>query len=148
MLAVMILGSLLRNRVWFEVPNVLGSTFYGSRAFRSGPGIATLAGTALHFVITGSIGAIFGFLTKSIRQRMRLILFGIFFAMAWYFLGRAVFWARVNPWVPAYSRSAVAVTAHVLFGVCLGFIGIHSHRPANVPLTPLTVETEGAIGEL
>ena len=149
MLALMILASLLRNRVWFEVPNVLGSTFYGSQAFRSGPGVATLAGTALHFVITGSIGAIFGLLSTPICRRKRLILFGIFLAMAWYYLGRAVFWARVNPWVPAYSPAAVAAIAHALYGVCLGFIGLPPEQQAKASLTPLTVETsEGAIGEL
>jgi len=149
MLALMILASLLRNRVWFEVPNVLGSTFYGSRAFHSGLGMATLAGTALHFVIAGSIGAIFGLLSTPIRQRKRLILFGIFLAMAWYYLGRAVFWTRVNPWVPAYSPAAVAAIAHAVYGLCLGFSSVPPEQQAKASLTPLTVETsERAIGEV
>jgi len=128
MLALLILTSLLRNRVWWEIPNILGSTFYGSRAFRSGLGMATTAGAALHFVITGSIGALFGLLCGGIRERKRLILFGIFIGMLWYYFSRAVFWTRVNPWVPVYSPEPVAVLANALFGLCLGFI---SHRPTQ-----------------
>src|SRR5437016_14311112 len=59
MLALQAAASLLRRHVWWETPNLLGSTFYGTRAFRSGPGVVTVAGGALHLEITGLYDAIF-----------------------------------------------------------------------------------------
>ena len=123
MLALFILGSLLRGRVWWEIPNVLGSTFYGSRAFRSGVSMATLSGTALHFVITGCVGALFGLACGGIRERKRLVLLGLVAGMIWYYLGVAVFWSRINPWVPVFSSKPIAILSHALFGACLGRMG-------------------------
>lgn len=125
MLAVLLVSSLLRRHVWWETPNLLGSTFYGSRAFRSGPGRATVAGTALHLVITGSVGAIFGFICglNGARPRRRLVLLGILTGVVWYYLADAVFWKRVNPLVPLYSPQTAALLSHALFGACLGFMG-------------------------
>jgi hypothetical protein len=134
MLALLILGSLLRGRVWWEVPNVLGSTFYGSRAFRSGVSMATLSGIALHFVITGCIGGIFGLACGGIRERKRLVLVGILAGVVWYYLGLAVFWSRINPWVPVFSSQPIAIIAHALFGACLGRMGYKLEQPE--PIAP------------
>ncbi len=123
MLAMLVSGSFLRGHAWWEVPNLLGSTFYGSRAFRSGPSMATVGGTALHFVITGTIGGMFGLACGSIRERRRLILLGMLAGVVWYYLGDAVFWRRVNPRVPAYSWQPVTLLAHAIFGACLGYMG-------------------------
>ena len=123
MLALFILGSMLRGRVWWEILNVLGSTFYGSRAFRAGISMATLSGAALHFVITGCIGALFGLACGGIRQRSRLVLLGVAAGMVWYYLGMAVFWSRINPWVPVFSPQPITILSHALFGACLGRIG-------------------------
>ena len=134
MLALLILGSLLRGRVWWEIPNVLGSTFYGSRAFRSGVSMATLSGAALHFVITGCIGGIFGLACGGIRERKRLVLLGIFAGVVWYYLGLAVFWSRINPWVPVFSSQPITIISHALFGACLGRMG-HKLEPLE-PVPP------------
>src|SRR5262249_2501145 len=120
---LLVSASLLRGHVWWEVPNLLGSTFYGSRAFRSGAGMATVSGTAFHFVITGTVGALFGLACGGVRQRRRLVLLGILAGVVWYYLAQAVFWGRVNPMVPAYSPQPVTVLAHALFGACLGWMG-------------------------
>src|SRR5271170_7461575 len=77
MLGLLLSESLWTGHVWWEVPNILGSTFYGARAFRSGAGLSTLAGTALHFVITGTLGGLFGLFCGGIHQRGRLVLLGV-----------------------------------------------------------------------
>ncbi|MBV8847637.1 MAG: hypothetical protein JO307_32900 [Bryobacterales bacterium] len=123
MMGFLVLGSLFRDRVWWEMPNILGSTIYGIRAFRSGPGIITLSGAALHFVITGSIGALFGLACGSVRPRKRLILLGVVAGLLWYYVGQAIFWTRVNPWVTAYSSQPLSLIAHAIFGACLGWMG-------------------------
>ena len=123
MLLLMVSGSLLRGHVWWEVPNLLGSTFYGSRAFRTGASFPTLSGAALHFVITGTIGGLFGMACGGIQQRRRLVLLGLLAGVVWYYLGDAIFWRRVNPMVPEYSPQPVTILSHALFGACLGYMG-------------------------
>jgi hypothetical protein len=136
MLLLMISGSLLRGYSWVEVPNLLGSTFYHSRAFRQTLGLATLSGLALHFVITGTVGAGFALVCRTVRERRRLILLGLLAGVVWYYFAEAVFWSRVNPLVPLYSPQPVTLLAHALFGACLGFMGRdigHDHRHAAQP---------------
>jgi hypothetical protein len=129
MLAMLVSGSLLRGRVWWEVPNLLGTTFYGTRAFRSGVGMATVSGTALHMVITGTIGGLFGLACGWIVERRRLVLMGVLAGIVWYYLGDATFWNRVNPMVPLYSPPGVTLLAHMLFGACLGYMGQRQKLP-------------------
>ena len=123
MLGFMVVGSLLRGRVWWEVPNLLGSTFYGARALRYGPGLATVTGAAFHFTITGLLGACFGLACGTIERRRRLLLVGLSAGLLWHFFAEAVFWPHVNPLVPLYASTAVFLPAHLLYGACLGFRG-------------------------
>jgi hypothetical protein len=128
MLGLLVSGSLLRGHVWWEILNLLGSTFYGSRAFRSGPGMATIAGAALHFAITGTMGALFGLTCGVVRERRQLVPLGMLAGVVWYYLADALFWQRVNPLVPLYMSSRygfqfVALLSHVVFGACLGSMG-------------------------
>jgi hypothetical protein len=133
MLLLMVSGSLLHGQPWIEIPNLLGSTFYGPRAFRPILGLATLSGAALHFVITGTIGAAFGLVCGRVQERRRLLLFGLLTGVVWYYLADAVFWTRVNPRVPLYSPQPATLLAHALYGACLGFMGRHMGRPAGHP---------------
>lgn len=123
MLALQLSQSLWDGHVWWEVPNLLGSTFYGPRAFRAGAGMATVAGMALHFVITGCLGALFGLAFAQIQQRGRLVMLGLAASVGWYTLANAAFWPKVNPWVPVASPRPGTVVSHVLLGACLGFMG-------------------------
>src|SRR5262249_33842176 len=101
MLLVLVGFFLFRGRVWWEMPNLLGSTFYGARAFRSGVSMPTLSGVAFHLVITGMLGALFG-LACGVFARQRLILLGIVGGVIWYYLADAVLWRQINPLVPLY----------------------------------------------
>jgi hypothetical protein len=42
--------------------------------------------------------------------------------LLWYYLGEAVFWSRVNPWVTVYAPQSLSLAAHALLGLCLGFV--------------------------
>ncbi|HLH43555.1 MAG TPA: hypothetical protein VKV74_11240 [Bryobacteraceae bacterium] len=120
MLALLMCGSLVDGRGWWEIPNLLGSTFYGQRAFRGGPAMATLSGAALHFTISGGVGAAFGLICGGIRQRKRLLFCGILAALLWHYISQAWFWTRVNPRVPAYAPQPLLMLSHLMFGACLG----------------------------
>ena len=144
MLILLVSGSLLRGRFWWEIPNLLGSTFYGTRAFRSGVSIATLSGTAFHFVITGTVGAAFGLCCGGIQRRRRLILLGVLAGVVWHYLAQAIFWSRVNRMVPAYSPQPLTVLSHALFGACLGWMGqrLSTEDPAPDAAQPVWSETD------
>ena len=123
MLSVLISFSLLRGRVWWESPNLLGSTFYGLRAFRSGVGMATLSGVAFHLVITGTVGVVFGLVCGAMTGRSRLLLVGLTAGVLWYYLANALLWSLVNPLVPLYTFTPAALISHGVFGACLGWMG-------------------------
>jgi hypothetical protein len=123
MLGMLVSESLWSGHVWWEVPNLLGSTFYGTRVLRSGAGLSILAGIALHFVITGTLGGLFGLACGGIHQRGRLVLLGVLAGVGWYNIANATFWPRVNPWVPFASPRPATIFSHVLLGACLGYMG-------------------------
>jgi len=132
MLSVLISFSLLRGRVWWESPNLLGSTFYGLRAFRTGVGMATLSGLALHLVITGTVGVVFGLICGAMAGRSRLFLVGLTAGVGWYYLANALLWSKINPWVPLYTFPPAALLSHGVFGACLGWMGQkHWFSPEN-----------------
>jgi hypothetical protein len=133
MLGVLFSASLWDGHVWWETPNLLGSTFYGIRAFRSGPGMATLSGLALHFVITGTLGGLFGLAFGGIQQRSRLVLLGLLASVGWYNLANVTFWPKLNPWVLVASPRPATVVSHVLLGACLGYMGQRYRLGAPAP---------------
>jgi hypothetical protein len=128
MLCVLISFSLLRGRVWWETPNLLGSTFYGLRAFRTGVGMATLSGFALHVVITGTIGIVFGLVCGAMAGRSRLVLVGLAAGVVWFYLADALLWSQVNPLVPLYTFAPAGLLSHGVFGACLGWMGQTGNR--------------------
>ena len=121
MLALLAAASMWNRRFWWEVPNLLGSTFYRYRAFRFGSGKATLAGGALELTITGLIGALFGIVFGHVRSRHRLMLLGTLAGLGWFYLANTVLWPRINPLVPMYLPEPSTVLSHLLFGIVLGY---------------------------
>jgi len=123
MLALLIAAMMFRGYPWWAQPTLLGTTFYGLRSIVAGPNRATIAGGALHLVITGVVGAVFGVMCGGVRRRQRLLLLGTLAGMVWSMLADAVFWRRVNPLVPMYSPQPATLLSHALFGACLGYMG-------------------------
>jgi hypothetical protein len=142
-LGFLVFASILARQGWWQIPNLLGSTFYGNRAFRGGASMATLSGMALQFVISGSIGAAFALVCGKIKRRGRIFLLGILTGLAWHYLGEALFWPHVNPRVPAYTSEPLILFGNVLFGFCLGGMlanrDIRGQSGAATPVTPATV---------
>ncbi len=151
MIALLTSGALLRGYGWWYPPNVLGSTFYGLRALRSGPGWSTLAGYALNIFTTGIVGILFGLTCGALERRRRLLLLGGVAGLIWYFFTTAVVWSSVNPLVPLYSLQPDTLMAHALFGMCLGRIGnvrAAEQLPPPLPLWATTVEAAGPLAGL
>jgi hypothetical protein len=130
MLALLVSGSLWRGDPWWMPSNLLGSTFYGARALAAGPNRATLAGSALHIFITGSIGAAFGLICGGIRRRRRLVLLGMLAGLIWHGLADVWLWRNINPLIPLYSAQPATLLSHALFGACLGYMGYQGRHVA------------------
>jgi hypothetical protein len=150
MLAVLTSGALLRGNVWWAPCNLLGSTFFGLRAFRTGTGWATLSGFAFHIVIAGVVGACFALVCGEITAPRRLLLLGAMAGVLWHYLADAVFWPWVNPLVPLYASRPDTLLAHAVFGLCLGRMGrpepAESAGPPPLPVLeapPLPIEPAG-----
>ena len=135
MLGLLSVASMWHRHVWWEVPNLLGSTFYHSRAFYSGPGKATVAGAALQLTISGLVGAFFALASGNVRSRHRLILLGTLTGLGWFYLANAWLWPHLNPLVPLYWPEPAAALSHLLFGACMGYGGtaVPVNSTANGP---------------
>jgi hypothetical protein len=135
MLGVLAAASMWHRHVWWEFPNVLGSTFSRTRTLYYGLGKTTVAGGALQLTITGLVGAIFGVTCGHVRSRHRLILLGTLAGVGWFYLANALVWPRLNPLIPLYWPEPAAVLSHLLFGACLGYAGTATgiHSTANGP---------------
>ncbi len=120
MLALLIASALWHGYGWWSVPNLLGSTFFGERALRTGPGMATVSGSALQLMACGLVGAVFGVLFADVRDGRRAILLGLLAAVGWFYLSRDFVWPRINPRVPVYTSTGSVLVAHLLLGACLG----------------------------
>jgi hypothetical protein len=119
MLGWFALDSMWHAQRWYAVPNLLGSTFYGNLAFRSGAGRATVSGIALHLCASGALGAAFGLVAPRGQSPLRYLLLGVATGLIWYYLLFGAFWRFVNPLIPLYSSAREMVVAHALFGFCL-----------------------------
>lgn len=121
MLVLFATASMLNQHVWWEVPNLLGSTFYHGRSLYSRPGLPTVAGGALHLTMTGVIGAIFSLAFGDVPSRHRLVLLGTLCGIGWFFLSNELLWPHLNPLIPVSWPEPAAILSHVVFGLCLGY---------------------------
>jgi hypothetical protein len=101
-------------------PNLLASTFYGETTLRPGFHWATVSGLALVLFVSGLLGIAFGLVVQDRSRRLRVVLFGLVFALIWYYVSYGLLWRRVNWLVSLYSPERAVVAAHLLFGLVLG----------------------------
>ena len=120
MLFFLILDEVWRHRPWWTIPNLLGSTFYGARAFRMGPGLASASGIALQLMVCGLVGVLFGMVLAGISSRVRAVLLGLAAGLVWYLFSQRVLFPEIGPLVPVYAPEPATLLAHLLFGLCLG----------------------------
>jgi len=113
--------SLVLGQRWYAVPNLLGSTFFGDHAFRSGAGWVTASGFALHVLASGCVGVLFGLVApaSAVLSGLRAFLLGLLAGVLWYYVLFEPFWKIVNPWVPLYSSHRTMVVAHLIYGAWL-----------------------------
>jgi hypothetical protein len=120
MLGWFFLVSLANGEPAWRVPDLLGSTFYGDRAFDGNSKMVTVSGVALHLFTSGILGVLFGLFVREMRNYFRVALLGLILGLGWYYLSYAIVWKRLNPLIPLYSSYRSMLVAHFLFGAFLG----------------------------
>jgi len=106
-----------QHSIW-ELPNRLGSLFYGRAASRGGFHAGTSAGLALHLFSSGVVGLLFGGLAREGRRRVRAGLLGLVMGLCWYYISYAWFWKRLLPLAGGPPASLLA--PYLVFGLVLG----------------------------
>jgi hypothetical protein len=125
MLAWFALISPVLGQPWWTVPNLLGSKYYAARIVRSGPGLVTLSGGALHLVLAGIVGVFVGLLSPG----NRLVALGA--AVAWYLASYLYIWKRASPMLADYTWQPVLAAGYFIYGSVLGY---HRARRARTGL--------------
>jgi hypothetical protein len=100
---------------WWLIPNLFASHFYNDVQVRTGAGIVTLVGSAVHVIISGIVGVINGILTPGGR------LFGLGVAIIWYALCYFFLWKKWAPLLLVQGSQPVLMTGWFLFGSTLGW---------------------------
>ena len=122
-------------RPWWTHFNLLGATFSGDRAFRSGPGWDTVSGLALALGFAGLVGGVFGAAFRGLSGRAALVMAGLVTAAVCHAVSMWWIWPNVNVWVPDRLPAGTAAAGQVLLGLSLG-------RIARPPQSPQSVEQE------
>ncbi len=138
MLAWLVAGAQFFALPWWALPNLMASGFYGQAVFRGGPGMMTLAGAALHLVVAGSVGLVFGLLAPGSLSYLRLALLGACAGLAWYYLSTSPQWNKLSPLLPLHGPRSLLYSAHLLYGAMLALIRANHRKLTGT----LAVEAE------
>jgi hypothetical protein len=130
MLAWLGLSAEWHRRSFWTAENLMASAFWGSDALRSGFGFRSLSGLALYLVIYSLLGALFALALRSRVRPTRILLLGIIFALAWYYLSYRLIYEKVLPLVSLLHVERQTVLGHLIYGTFVG------RFPAYLPKPP------------
>src|SRR4051794_39085632 len=141
MLAWLGVTAVWQQRSFWTAENLMASAFYGHRAIRSGFAWETLSGLAMYLVLYGLLGAVFAVLVRDRFPRTRTFLFGMVFALAWYYVAFRLIWPSMMPFVALLHVERSTTAGHVLYGAVLGSFPRYfkqKGRPEAVETAPET----------
>lgn len=129
-----------QRRSFWTTANLMATTFYGGNALRDGFSFRTVSGVALLLLVYSSLGCLFAAVSGSKAAPSRLLVGGIVFALAWYYVSFHVFWRVLSPLVPLLHAVRPTVVGHVLYGVLL------ARFPHDLPKTVSEAPVPAAAG--
>jgi hypothetical protein len=118
MIAWLMLGSVLRRRSVWIVPNLFATTFYGPEAYGGLLRRSSWAGIALLLAVYSVGGIVWGVFWGD-RRRPLLVLFGAITGFAVYLISFDLIWKHLDPLIPLYAPSGQMQIAHMLWGMLL-----------------------------
>jgi hypothetical protein len=135
-IACWLTGEVVQRRSPWLVPNLLATTFYGERAYRSGFIVPTWSGLALPVVVYCVFGIVFALAARDRRPGAALVVAGIAAGLAvnWLFFSFAL--TRLNPLVHIYSPDRLILISHVLYGAVLATYPGFARQLSPVPEPP------------
>jgi hypothetical protein len=114
-----LLAELIQRRSPWTIPNLLATTFYGERAYRSAFMASTWSGLAAPMVVYCLAGVAFALLGRERKSGWLLVVIGaaVGLLLHWLFFSFAM--KHINPMVPIYSPDRVLAISHLIYGVTL-----------------------------
>ena len=110
--------AVMRRSVW-TIPNLLATTFYGERAYRSGFSVSTWSGLAGPVVFYCATGVLFALLGRERRSGWMLLLAGAAAGLALHWIVFGLTLPRLNPLIHIYAPDRLITTSHLLYGIAL-----------------------------
>ena len=114
-----LLGEMLLRRSAWIIPNLLATTFYGERAYRSAFMVPTWAGLAGAFVVYCAAGMLFAIAGRERKGGWVLVLVGVAAGLALNWLLFGVAFKRLNPLAELYLPDRLITISHLLYGIAL-----------------------------
>ena len=112
-------GEILQRRSAWTIPNLLATTFYGERAYRSGFIVPTWAGLAFPLAVYCVAGVVFALIARERQTSWILWLAGAAAGLTFNWLFFGLILQRLNPLVQIYSPDRLIAVSHVLYGLAL-----------------------------
>jgi len=119
MLAWLGFSSALERRSFWTPENLIASAISGHSAIRSGFAFSTVSGLSLYLALYGLLGALFAVLMGRNLRQLRLLSFGAFFGLCWYYLSFRLIWKNVSPLVTLLHDEHPTLLANVIYGMLL-----------------------------
>jgi hypothetical protein len=113
-------ASAMQSRPWWSVFNVFATAFLSESALQRGFGYASLTGVAVHIVISGTAGALFGLMVRDTSHSLRTRILALLMGPALFFLLHGYVWRRVSPLVTLYTSERTMFFGYVIYGIVLG----------------------------
>lgn len=139
-----LLAELIQRRSPWTIPNLLATTFYGERAYRSAFITSTWSGLAAPMVVYCLAAVAFSLLLRERKAGWLLVLTGAATGLLldWMFFTFAM--KYLNPMVPIYSPDRILATSHLIYGIALasypGFARNLLPQPPPLPAPPQAEE--------
>jgi hypothetical protein len=119
MLAWLGFSSALERRSFWTAENLMGSAISGHSAIRGGFAFSTVSGLSLYLALYGILGALFAVLMGRNLRQLRLLAFGAFFGLCWYYVSFRLILKNVSPLVTLLHDEHPTLLANVIYGMLL-----------------------------
>jgi len=131
MLAWMGLSSLWQRRSFWMAENLMATAFRRDAPL-SGAG-STFPGLALYLLMYSLLGALFALVVRNRLPRVRVLLAGMLFGLAWYWLSFQWMWKSVMPVVALLHVEQSTMLGHLVYGTVLGRYPVYLARLEREP---------------
>jgi hypothetical protein len=116
MLAWLGVSAIWQRRGFWSAANLMATCFSRDGPIPTGFTRATVSGLAVYVMIYGLLGAVFALMRIRRESRVRLMLLGIVFALAWYYVAFDLLWKKLAPLVATFHPERSTVIGHLIYG--------------------------------